>query len=539
MMRDHAIDAAHAEGLMLAAVHLGKAGRSSASELAELAIEKSDSADTLASYIRLAVSLFDQEMMARAFRNAKSHRESDGKLAEVLAELEAGPLAALEIAQRLQDRDLPNDVFVPGRTLYVLHKSLPEASDGYAIRSHGLARALLDKGADFVFMTRPGFPYDLELIPGEAAVGPVVQVAENVPYHRLARPMRSDDPPTPAIHMIHASFNYLWEASERLSDAILEHKPTCVVAASNLATALPAALAAHRHGLPFVYEVRGFWELTRESKEPGFLRTTTGQQEKYLESAIARSADHVITLTTPMKQELIARGVAPERITLCPNACDPDLFEPRARDTSLAKHIALPPDVPVIGYVGSFNPYEGLEDLIETCAALRKEGLEFRVILVGSEPPDEAGRFPLTDHLKRRAGENGLDEWLIMPGRVPQSEVGDWYSLIDVAPFPRKSLPVTQLVSPLKPLEALAMGKAVLVTDVGGMNEIVADQRTGLVIPSDERQALAASLRALITDAPLRERLGKDGRAWVQDNRTWGHSAQLMLEAVSGLSFSP
>jgi glycosyltransferase involved in cell wall biosynthesis len=136
-----------------------------------------------------------------------------------------------------------------------------------------------------------------------------------------------------------------------------------VLAASNYVTALPALIAARRLGLPFVYEVRGLWEITRISREPEYEHTPAFAVQRLLESRVMQRADHVFTLTGPMVDELLDRGVARERIGLLPNSCNPDRFVARARDEDLATRLGLAPGVPVIGYIGTFVDYEGLEDL--------------------------------------------------------------------------------------------------------------------------------------------------------------------------------
>jgi glycosyltransferase involved in cell wall biosynthesis len=267
--------------------------------------------------------------------------------------------------------------------------------------------------------------------------------------------------------------------------------------------------------------VRGFWEVTRLSREDEALHDPTYWLHVRLEGEVAAACDRVFTLSTPMADELVHRGVDPARIALLQNACDPAQFSPRARDTELAEHWGLPEDVPVIGYVGSFVQYEGLDDLVEACARLRAEGHAFRLVLVGNEKSEGNERGPITQKIERIAADKGLSDWLIMPGRVPHEQVEAWYSLFNITPFPRKPQPVTEMVTPLKPLEAMAMGKAVVMSSVRAMAEMVEDGRTGLVFKKGDVGDLAAALARLIVDSDLRTRLGAEARAFVQAERTW------------------
>lgn len=428
----------------------------------------------------------------------------------VLNKLRTSPayqLTALEFVVESPTQPLAG---VPGRVAYVLHNSLPYSSGGYGTRSHGVATGLRAARHDVVVLTRPGFPLDIkpELTDRDVAAEDIV---DGIRY------LRTLDPQRKGLSML----QYVTGAADALEQRLREVRPQVVIAASNHVTALPALIAARRLGLPFVYEVRGLWEITRISREQQFGDTAAFVVQSLLEAKVAQLADHVFTLTEPMREELIARGVEPSHVDLLPNSCDPSRFVPRARDEALAERLRIPAGVPVIGYVGTFVDYEGLEDLTAACAQIKRRGVEFRLLLVGNENASGTDRGPITEEIVRIAVAEGLSAWLIMPGRVPHDEVGNYYSLIDVAPFPRKPWPVCEMVSPLKPLEALAMEKAVLVSDVRALAEMVRDGETGMHFRKGDIGSLADALQRLLADPDLRLRLGRDGRRWVSAERTW------------------
>jgi glycosyltransferase involved in cell wall biosynthesis len=408
--------------------------------------------------------------------------------------------------------------------VYVLHNSLPWSSGGYATRAHGLALGMRGAGLEVVGLTRPGFPLDLKPELNAASL-PRCDSVEGIDYHRIAAPLRTDA----------LARDYMLAAADALEAELRRLRPEWVIAASNHVTALPALIAARRLGLPFLYEVRGFWEVTRQSREPEFERSAAFRIQEILEAEVARRADHVFTLTGPMRDELVRRGVEPGTITLLPNSCDPDRFTPRGRDAALAARLGIPASVPVIGYIGTFVQYEGLDDLVAACAMLRARGRDFRLMLIGNENASGTEKGPITAEIERIAAEAGLAERLIMPGRVPHEEVTAYYSLLDVAPFPRKPQPVTEMVSPMKPLEALAMEKAVVVSSVAALTEIVADGETGAVFAKGDVESLADALDRLIGDPELRARLGRNGRDWVVRQRTWaemGRRARATLDTL-------
>ena len=409
---------------------------------------------------------------------------------------------------------------------YVLHNSLPYASGGYATRGHGLATAIIKAGYDVNIITRPGFPLDTkkELRPSDVVDS---QNIDGVEYHTILEP-RKDKLPT---------FEYIQQATEELIEKFKVVKPSLVVGASNHLTALPALIAARKLGIPFVYEVRGFWEITRISREPEFENTEWYKLLCSFEALTAEQADHVFTLTTPMAEELERRGVNKNTITILPNSCNPERFEPTDRDNELATRLSIPPTVPVIGYIGTFVQYEGLEHLAEACGILKQKGLEFRLLIVGNENTAGNDKGPITQKIIDVAVQYGFEDWLIMPGRIPHEEVETYYSLIDIAPFPRKPQPVTEMVSPMKPLEAAAMKKAIVVSSVRALTDMIVDGENGLVFEKGNITDFAEKLSMLISDDYLRIKLGEQARTWVEVERTWEQTANIFCKTTHHLFY--
>lgn len=410
------------------------------------------------------------------------------------------------------------------RVLYVLHNSRPYATGGYATRGHGLASGLRAQGIDLLCLSRPGFPADTD--PAlEGTEIPALDLIDAVPYHRSE---------TPVFRRGWNSKEYSVAASQVLEERIREFDVDCVLAASAYVSALPALVAARRTGRPFIYEVRGLWEVARYSAKPVMKTSPIVIAETFLETHIAKNADAILTLTGGMRDELIKRGVAPEKITLVPNSCDPSKFVPRARDAALGRELGIPDGVPVIGYIGTFVQYEGLDDLTRACGILRRRGVDFRLLLVGSENTLTNNHGPIRKAIERIAAEEGITDKVILAGRVPHEQVHGLYSLIDVAPFPRKPQPVTEMVSPMKPLEALSMEKAVLVSSVQALAEMVVPNETGLVFAKGDLSSLADGLERLIRDADLRQTLGRNARDWVERNRTWERTASTAKMVLDG-----
>jgi len=228
---------------------------------------------------------------------------------------------------------------------------------------------------------------------------------------------------------------------------------------------------------------------------------------------VARQADHVITITTAMKEELLARGVPESKISIAFNSVDPTRFVPRPPNKALAEKLGIPDGVPVIGYVGSFVDYEGLDDLITAAAGLRQAGRNFRLLLVGDGVALES--------IRTQVQSLCLDDKVILTGRVLHEEVEDYYSLVAIAPFPRKPWKVCELVSPLKPFEAMALQKAVVVSSTRALMEIVEHERTGLVFEKGNVESLRNVLDVLICQPEKRMKLGEAARNWISAERSW------------------
>ncbi|MCB1996263.1 MAG: glycosyltransferase, partial [Rhodoferax sp.] len=401
---------------------------------------------------------------------------------------------------------------VVGRALNLLAFSLPYTSVGYATRSHGLALGIQHAGWDIRPFTRPGFPQDFKPeLQGQAL--PDSDCIDGITYGRLFAAARVGS----------SEVEYMRSSAAHYERLIRELRPQVVHAASNYVTALPALVAARRCGVPFIYEVRGFWEVTRSSRDAGFERTPKFRHMERFERVVALNADRVITITTAMRDELVARGVAADRIDIAFNSVDPARFSPRPRDEALAQRLGLPAGVPVIGYVGSFVDYEGLDDLVTAAAGLRDQGADFRMLLVG----DGAVFQSLIDQVQAL----GLDDLVTLTGRVPHDEVEAYYSLIDVAPFPRKPWEVCELVSPLKPFEAMALHKPVVVSSTRALLEIVEDGVNGLLFDKGSPASLQEALHRLVTDASLRAALGERARGWIERERSWDRAGQVVVGA--------
>jgi glycosyltransferase involved in cell wall biosynthesis len=246
-----------------------------------------------------------------------------------------------------------------------------------------------------------------------------------------------------------------------------------------------------------------------------------------MENLAAQNADCVITITNGLRNELISRGVRAENIKLVPNCVDIQKHKPLQMNVDLHKKLGLI-DAPTIGYIGSFVPYEGLDDLVRAALNLKKQGIRFNMLLVG-----EGKSY---DEIRELVKRFNIEKEVIFTGLVPYDDINDYYSLVDIAAFPRKPLPVCEMVSPLKPLEAMAMGKAIVASSVNALEEMVIHGQTGLIFTKGNTYDLTEKLAQLVLDKDYLVRLGNGGLNWVRKNRTWDQAAQSIVSIYEELS---
>jgi glycosyltransferase involved in cell wall biosynthesis len=406
---------------------------------------------------------------------------------------------------------------VPGRIAHIVFASLPYHESGYCIRSQAVAHCQQAAGLDPRFVTRAGFPRN------QGVVGaPAEETIDGVPYYRIAPNYGSGGRQDLTIL-----------ETVRQAVPLLERlRPAALQPASNHVQGQIALALGRPMGIPVVYEARGFWEETWASHPwhafDEAIATDHYRMTREIETHVMRESDAVVTLSETMKAAIVERGVAAERIVVVPNAVDVETFSPRPRDDALAARLGLEPGVPVVGYVSSLNAYEGIRYLLEAAARLRSRGRSLRVLIVGDGQDRPA--------LETRARELGLDDGtLLMPGRVAHDEVLGYYSLIDVFVVPRTADRVSQLVTPLKPFEAMALERAVVVSDLPALREIVQPGETGLTFRAEDADDLATVVEGLLDDPSLRERLGRQAREWVLANRTWAANGRRYRDLFEAL----
>ncbi len=301
--------------------------------------------------------------------------------------------------------------------------------------------------------------------------------------------------------------------ARRLDEVVHEVRPDVLHAHSPALNGVAAWWVARRHRLPLVYEVRAFWEdaaVDHGTTREGSLRYRV---TRALETFVLERADAVTTICEGLRADIATRGIAPDKITVIPNAVDTARFgQSRAPDPALARALGLEGGR-VFGFIGSFYAYEGLDLLLEALPAILRDAPDVRVLLVGGGPQEAA--------LKAQAARLGIADKVVFTGRVAHAEVERYYDLVDVLVYPRHPMRLTELVTPLKPLEAMAQGRLLVASDVGGHRELIRDGETGMLFRAGSAEDLARRALELLGQPERWPALRAQGRRFVETERTW------------------
>ena len=395
------------------------------------------------------------------------------------------------------------------RILHVLDHSLPLHS-GYSFRTRAIVTAQLARGLDVACLTGVRHAKD----------GPDPETIDGITFYRTPA---SAAAPSPI-----REWREVRALAKRLDALAEEWKPDQLHVHSPVLNALAALGVAKRRGLPLLYEIRAFWEDAAVGNGTGSEGSARYRLTRALETHACRRADAVAVICEGLRRDLIARGIAPAKIVVSPNGVDLGLFgNPLAPDLNLARRLGLE-GADVVGFIGSFYDYEGLDDLIDAMPLLLEKRPKAHLLLVGGGPMEEA--------LKAQAEASPARERIRFIGRVPHHEVDLYYGLIDILAYPRKAMRLTELVTPLKPLEAMAQRKLVVASNVGGHRELIEDGVTGTLFPAGDPQALADALDTLFANRPRWDERRDTARRFVERDRNWASNISRYMPAYQRLT---
>lgn len=401
------------------------------------------------------------------------------------------------------------------KVLHVFDHSIPLHS-GYTFRSRSILKQQHKLGIETCHVTSPKHGNDQAEI----------EVVEGLTFYRSA--------PTSGLMSKLPVLNQMANIGpmvKRILEVIELEKPDVIHAHSPALNGLAALKAGRKSGLPVVYEIRAFWEDAAVDhgtcKEDDLRYRLTRKMETH----VVKQANAVTTICEGLKADLIGRGFPESKFTVIGNAVNIDQFEviteqDKIDNTDLANTLKLA-GCDVLGFLGSFYAYEGLDLIIAAMPAILAQNPNARLLLVGGGPQEQS--------LKQQVTLLGLEGKVVFTGRVPHSEVGKYYSLVDLLVYPRKAMRLTDLVTPLKPLEAMAQGKPVIASDVGGHKELIIDNKTGFLFKAGDVEQLSERIVTLLNDKETLKSVLVHGRDYVENVRNWQNSVSNYLPLYQSL----
>ncbi|WP_303758835.1 TIGR04063 family PEP-CTERM/XrtA system glycosyltransferase [Sphingobium yanoikuyae] len=381
------------------------------------------------------------------------------------------------------------------RILHVLDHSLPMHS-GYTFRTRAILRAQLAKGWDVRGLTGRR----------HVAAGPQEELVDGLHFHRTPGEAAGGN-------ALLREWRDIAAHADAIESLVRQWRPDIIHAHSPVLNAMAAQRVARRHGIPLIYEIRAFWEDAAVGNGTGTEGSPRYWLTRQLETHAVRAADAVAVICEGLRSDLVARGIDSAKITVSPNGVDLDQFgAPVPRDPALTAKLGLE-GADVVGFIGSFYDYEGLDDLIAAMPRLVRARPRAKLLLVGGGPMEQALRdqalaSPFTDHI-------------VFVGRVPHDQVEHYYAQVDVLAYPRKAMRLTDLVTPLKPLEAMAQGRLVAASSVGGHRELIEDGVTGTLFAPDDPAAIAQALAGMFADRGFWDERRIVARDFVERERNW------------------
>ncbi|MHB1213726.1 MAG: TIGR04063 family PEP-CTERM/XrtA system glycosyltransferase [Thiobacillus sp.] len=386
------------------------------------------------------------------------------------------------------------------KILHVFDHTLPLHS-GYTFRSAAILRNQRKMGWETFHLSGPK----------QINCSVLEEAADGLHFYRTPKPagllakLPGGDP-----------FAVMGALEARLLGLAKELQPDVIHAHSPVLDAVPAIRVGRKLGIPVVYEIRAFWEdaaVDHGSTKEGSLRY---KLTRALETWAVKNADAVTVICEGLRNDLVARGIPPNKITVIPNAVDIDKFAVGGKpDSALKMKLGLGSGR-VLGFIGSFYAYEGLDLLLSALPTILRQIPDVKVLLVGGGPQDAA--------LKQQVMALDLKDRVVFTGRVPHDEVNRYYDLIDVLVYARHPMRLTNLVTPLKPLEAMAQGRLMVASDVGGHKELIQDGKTGVLFHAGNAGDLASKVVGLLKYEQGWDSMKKNGRQFVEAERNWAAS---------------
>ncbi len=401
------------------------------------------------------------------------------------------------------------------KVLHVLDHSIPLHS-GYTFRSKGILNAQRNLGLDTYHLTSTK----------HYIVSNSYKLSETIDGLKFYRTLPTCEAlyKFPAINQLQV----IRDTKKRLEKLVHKIKPDIIHAHSPALNGTAAAVISKRHKIPFVYEIRAFWEDAAVDNGSTEFNSFRYKLSRRLETNVIKKADYVTTICEGLKSDIVNRGINANKIRVVGNGVDDDLllFPKKDNVSKLQEKFNLKSKY-VLGFIGSFYSYEGLAQLIEVTKLLVGENKDILVMLIGGGEEESK--------LKGLVEQYNLSEYVKFTGRVPHEQVKDYFGVINAIVCPRISTRLTETVTPLKPLEAMAQRCIAIVSDVGGHKELINHGKTGYLYTANDVQSLYKCILHAMDNKIEVSNILNNAEKYVRSQRTWQSIGKKYLEIYTSL----
>lgn len=410
------------------------------------------------------------------------------------------------------------------RILHLLHRSLP-GTHGYAIRSKEIVKNQLARGLEPMILTSPS----------QAPAGKLdteqSEYIDGVRYFRTGGGLLPATLDVSDTSRLKSGLRIIQNVFmlKRANELVSKYRPAVIHAHSPFTCGIIGDLTGRFRHIPTIYEVRGIWEDSHSSRYDLDQRSLRYRALRELENKAMRWADMCIVISEGLRSEITSRGILGSKIRIVPNGVDVTAFKPGPAPTDLRARLGLV-GRRVIGYIGSFSSYEGLDLMVRAMSPLSQRYPDLALMLVGHGEAEP--------QLRAISDKGGITDRVIFAGKVSHAQVADYYRICDIMVLPRRGARQTRLVTPLKPLEIMAMAKPLILSDISGHREMVISGENGIFFKADDVEDLVLKCSELLENTDQMNDLGQKGRRWVERNRSWSALIEKYVEIYRELTES-
>lgn len=401
------------------------------------------------------------------------------------------------------------------KVFHILYQSLPQTS-GSSIRSRDILLSQKSIGVDVVAITSP-FQHSI--------TGNEYDTIQGIKYYRTSKKKKesnfgSEKSTFEKVKKLISIFSFLFQVNKWIGI----EKPEIIHAHAMFYCAIPALIIGKLRNIPVIYEFRSLWMYDVKKDEQRKQKSYISDFWFKLEVFLLNKSDYVVFLNKNLENYFIEKGYSFKNSIVIDNAVNVELI----KDVKNIKPKKNEANDIRFGYIGTLTPYEGLILLIETFQELYDEGYAYKLLIYG----DGEQKNEIQKIIELRNDVPTIE----YKGRIKSSEIYKAYNQIDVVINPRIKSQITDSVTPLKPLEAMAYEKLFIGSDVGGIVEIVKSGENGVLFKADNKESLKENLHYVFNLSEYNQtKIKSQALKYVENHKSWHQNAYRYLQLYQKL----